>query len=325
MRLRVAVLAGVVGLAAVAGGMQRATAQALIVYSGSGKQQTVGERAVPWGVEYIERVAGPFEVSLLYSNQGHYEGHHRDGLAAQLWLRSPSFGPNVTLAAAAGPFYYFDTVRDGPDGYANLHGTGVIYTLEAQWQFHRRWFMVLRGNRAVTRASFDTDAILLGLGYRWGSGLVEAKPEGDMPLARNEINVMFGQTVVNSFASDQSIAGALEYRRSLRHWLDWSVTALHEGDTRVIRRNGLASQLWLVRRAHGDRVALGVGLGPYIALDNHDPVNVDGGHERLAALISLSASYRFSPRWNVRATWHRVLADYNRDTDVFFAGVGYSY
>ncbi len=314
-------LAALIG--AGAGLVQRAAAQALVVYGGIGKQENVAERAIPWSVEYTERLVGPFDAGLLYSNQGHYEGHHRDGIGLQLWLRSPRFGP-FSLAAGAGPFYYFDTVRDGADGYANLHGTGVIYTVEGQWQFHRRWFAAIRGNHAHTRKSFDTNAVLVGLGYRWESALTESRPEDGLPVARHEVDVLLGRTVVNSFASQHSVAAALEYRRSVRHWLDWSVAVLHEGDTRVIRRNGVASQLWLVRRAHDDRVALGVGLGPYIAIDRHDPVEVQGRGERLAGLVSLSASYRFTPRWNVRATWHRVLADYDRDTDVF-AGIGYGF
>lgn len=307
---------------ALAGVTPPAGAQSLQLYGGVGKQERVAERAAPWAVEYVERARGPFEIGLIYLNQGHYEGHHRDGIGAELWLKSPAFGPNITLAAGAGPFYYFDTKREGDDGYANQHGTGIIYSVEANWQFHRRWFLSLRGNHVHTRSSFDTNAVMLGVGYRWQSALADARPEGNLPLARNEIDVLLGQTVVNSLTSNQSMAAAIEYRRSLRHWLDWSATLLHEGDTRVIRRDGIASQLWLVRRAHDDRVALSVGLGPYLAIDDHE---VPGDRERLSALISLSASYRFTPGWNARITWHRVLANYNRDTDIFFAGLGYGF
>ena len=307
-------------------GMGIGHGQALTVYGGPMKVIDNGDRATAWAVDYNERVAGPLEIGLLYLNEGHPNNHHRDGIAPELWLRSPRTTSGLSFAAGAGPFYYFDTTRDLTRDYSNDHGWGMIYSAAAQWQWHPRWFLSLRANHVRTYGSFDTNAVLLGVGYRWEAGLIDEEPiPGVTPTARNEINLLIGQTVVNSFASESSMATSVEYRRSLRRWADWTVSFLNEGDARLIRRNGAATQLWLVRRAHDDRVALSVGAGPYLAIDRRNPDTQRSGGERLAGLITFSARYSFTPHWHVRASWNRVLADYHRDTDVFLAGVGYGF
>ncbi len=316
---RALVAAGVLGAAS------PAAAQAFTAYGGILRTEETGEHAIPWALEYTTPVREPLGMGLLYLNQGHIDAHHRDGLAAQLWLRTPQTSHGVMFRAGVGPFYFFDTATEG-SGYANRHGTGVVYSVAADWQMHNRWYVALHATHVHTRHSFDTSSVMLGVGYHWEKGITEEEPPPGVPVPpAREIDAMLGRTVVNSFDSEHSVAVALEYRRSLRRWADWTITAINEGDARVIRRNGIASQFWLVRRAHDDRVALAFGLGPYIAIDNHEHAVAEGGRERLAGLVSFSARYSFTPRWHVRVTWSRVLADYSRDTDIFLAGVGYGF
>lgn len=301
-----------------------AHAQALVLYGGVSHESDQHGRAYPWALEYTEGIARPVDLGVMYLNQGHFAGHHRDGIAAELLLHTPRASSGWTFGAGVGPFYYFDTTGTGAD-YRNQHGTGVIYTATADWQLHRRWFMSVRAQHVDARKSFDTSSVLVGLGYRWQAALLdEERAEGIAPLPPNELDVFVGRTVVNSFSSEHSVATSVEYRRSLRRWLDWTGTWLNEGDARLIRRNGIATQLWLVRHAHDDRVELGAGLGPYLAVDRYRHANGQS-QEALSGLVSLTARYNVVPNWNLRATWHRVLANYQRDTDVFLVGLGYGF
>jgi len=303
---------------------QGAGAQALVLYGGVSREHDRGGHAFPWAVEYTEAIGRPLDIGMLYLNQGHFIGHHRDGIAAELFLHTPRARTGWSFAVGAGPLYYFDTTGSGVN-YENRHGLGWIYSANANWQFHPRWFMALRAQHVDARRSFDTTSVLIGLGYRWQAGITEEELEtGVAPIPPREIDLFVGRTVVNSFSSQHSFATSLEYRQRLRRWLDWTATWLNEGDARLIRRNGIATQLWLVRHAHDDRVQLGAGLGPYLAIDRYRHANGESP-EALSALVSLTARYSLAPQWHLRATWHRVLANYHRDTDVFLVGLGYGF
>jgi len=39
----------------------------------------------------------------------------------------------------------------------------------------------------------------------------------------------------------------------------------------------------------------------------------------------MSVAYRFHPRWGTRASWNRIITDYNRDADVWLAGISYRF
>ena len=295
-----------------------------MLYSGISKANGIGEATLPWAVEYTETVHGNLDAGFAYLNQGHVDNHHRDALAAQLWLRGPRFG-KVSVAAGLGPLYYFDTVREANGKpYANHHGLGMIFAAQAQWQVHPRWFVALEANHAIVRRSFDTTALMLGVGYRWDAALATAptlRDGGD----RHEIDLLVGQSVVNSFDAEHGFAASLEYRRTVLPWLDWAVAAIDEGDADLVNRRGIATQLWLTRRVLDDRLTLAAGLGPYFARDRHESMPGDGRRDRVHALLSISASYSLTPRWRVRAIWHRVATGDHRDSDIFLGGIGYGF
>src|SRR5439155_17893229 len=121
------------------------------------------------------------------------------------------------------------------------------------------------------------------------------------PATRHELSLSAGRTIVNSFNSELAAATSLEYRYGLGRDLDWTVTWLNEGDARVLRRQGVAMQLWLRQPLLNERLALGVGTGPYLAVDRDKGKPADDGeHERLAGLLSITARYRMSPDFLVR-------------------------
>jgi hypothetical protein len=64
---------------------------------------------------------------------------------------------------------------------------------------------------------------------------------------------------------------------------------------------------------------LGIGGGPYLVVDKYHP----GEDETVVGIFGMTASYRFSPRWIIRLSWNRVVTNYNGDSDVLLAGIGY--
>ena len=104
--------------------------------------------------------------------------------------------------------------------------------------------------------------------------------------------------------------------------LEATVAWLDEGDPKLLSRQGVSGQLWLVRRFGGDRYELGVGYGPYFGLDHRAPV--DGqDRSRVSGRLTMSMGYRFAAAWIARLSVNRIVTNYNRDTDVFLLGVGY--
>jgi hypothetical protein len=237
----------------------------------------------------------------------------------------------LTLAAGAGPFYYFDTLaaKEGAS-YANDHGWGANISLAATWYTADRWLLQFRSNLIETGGGLDTVSALVGIGYQ-----LEAPTEpGPRPFARpqsekitsNEVTAYIGRAIVNSFRSEQSVATAIEYQRNLWRFVDGSVSWIYEGDKRLTRRNGISSQLWLTKDFFDEQLALGFGAGAYYSVDHYQILN--GNQEKtrtLSGIVTLTTSYRFHPHWGVRVSWNRIVTNYNRDTDVILGGVGYRF
>jgi hypothetical protein len=89
----------------------------------------------------------------------------------------------------------------------------------------------------------------------------------------------------------------------------------------LIDRYGLTTQLWLAKPFLDDRISLGIGLGPYFAIDRR----LESRKERLPIIFSTTGSYRINQDWLFRATWDRIITRYDRDTDIFLGGIGYRF
>ena len=93
-----------------------------------------------WQVRYMEGLGEHFAYSLSYVNQGHFIAHHRDGTAANLWLRTSTMNRQLSLGVGAGPIFYYDTVRPGNGTPASdVHGWGTMVNLLASWYTKNRW------------------------------------------------------------------------------------------------------------------------------------------------------------------------------------------
>ena len=100
----------------------------------------------------VSRLAG----GLTYYNEGHFSGHHRDGYAAQLWLRSDD-AARTRFAFGVGPYWYFDTALAGSAAsHRNIHGVGLLWSAMASYDLNRRWFAAARNPSTRARGSAIT-------------------------------------------------------------------------------------------------------------------------------------------------------------------------
>jgi hypothetical protein len=268
-----------------------------------------------------------FFASLSYQNEGHVPGHHRDGHAAQLWGRTP-IGRGMSVAGGVGPYRYFDTtVAESGAGHSDAHGWGLITSVAVLWESAASpWFYQVRIDRIDTRASLDTTAFVAGVGYHLpqdGESFLRELSAQGVRVPRNELALLVGQTIVNSFESETSShSKTIEYRRVFAQYLRGSLAWVDEGDARLIRRSGIVAQLWLEPTFAQNRFTLGAGVGSYIAVDDYRP----GEKGSFASgIVTLTASHRVGRHWAARLSWNRIVSKYDRDSDIILVGAGYRF
>lgn len=288
-------------------------------------------RSYSWQIEYIQDLNRYLAASFSYLNEGHFKDHHRDGNTLQLWSRIYIPDRQFSLALGVGPYYYYDTTQNRLNGSSeNRHDFGGMLSASAIFQLDSSWFFQLRSNWTFTGSGFDTLSTVAGIGYQLDKPFHQLDKtkatvqKNDRP--ENSITILGGQSIVNSQNSYQDFAFGLEYRRAVLRYLDWSAAWIYEGDSHLIRHNGLITQLWAVRPFFEDRMTLGVGVGAYISIDRYSGFEQHGNSAKLfSGIVSMTASYRFVDNWELRATWNRIFTNYNMDTDVIFAGLGYCF
>jgi hypothetical protein len=288
------------------------------------------ERSYSWQLEYAEEIHRHFKFSFSYLNEGHVPGHHRDGNAFQLWGRTDILDYRLSLSAGIGPYFYYDTTMAGSGGsYSDTHGWGSLASIGVTSYTCRPWLLQLRANWVNTSSDISTLSVLFGIGYEFTEDAPTETPPGKQTRndrTDNEITVFAGRTIVNSFESENMYAWSIEYRRSLLDYVDWTITYLDEGEEHTLRREGIFSQLWLVRNFFSRHLQMGIGGGLYAAMDrSRDPTSHRQGDEFFSGIVSMTAGYLFHPHWGTRLTWSRIVTDYDRDTDVILGGIGYRF
>ena len=305
-------------------------AQELTFLGGLLPETNLERSSYTWQVDYRQDLYRNFAASIAYINEGHLRAHHRDGTAWEAWGRLPLFQDRVAVSLGLGAYYYFDTQPLPGGDTANVHGTAPIYSLSATGYLSNRWFYRVMLNRISPTDQIKTTTATVGAGFWFGQ---ERKPTsgklGDAPdeyayVTQNELTLFGGQSIVNTFLSQKSLAYAGEYRRGILPHLDWTASAIYEGDPQIIWRSGVATQLWAVNTFFNDRIAVGAGLGPYVYLDHHHPATAGSKNPAaIAPLASLTFSTRLSDHWIMRLVFDRVTSSYNRDADIFLIGLGY--
>lgn len=309
--------------------------------------ESVGSRASwptssAWGLEFRQTDAPHFAWSFAYLNDGHFPGHHRDGVSGEAWVPF-TIADRMTLSVGGGPFYYFDTehAADHPNGYADVHGWAWLVSADmrvALWSYLEQpgWFLDLRYDWSAPAKDIETHSIGLGFGYRMYSDFASGTPAlGTVAgFAENEIVGYVGKTVVNSFSSQWSFAEALEYRRELAaQVLRGSLAIVNEGNAQLVRRQGILYEVWAEPSFWDGNASVGIGWGGYTAVDKSRPTS--GRHVSYVVSVTLSARFpnlvpmwqstAFAERTDVRVTWHRIVTDYDRDTDILLFGLGYRF
>ncbi|MBW8781607.1 MAG: hypothetical protein JF599_06945 [Verrucomicrobia bacterium] len=306
-------------------------AQELTFLAGTMGKGDFDETSYSWQVDYRQDIYRNLAASVAYLNEGHVLDHHRDGTAWELWGNLPFCNDRIALSLGGGVYYFYDTQPFGA-GTQNVHGAAPIFSFSATGYFTDRVFCRLMVNHVAPTNDFHSTTAAVGIGVWFGP---HKRPRGPEPskdpaepddyVTEPQLTVFGGQSVVNTFLSEKAIAGAIEYRQGILPHVDGTVSGIYEGDPKIIRRSGAAAQLWAVNAFYDNRISVGVGIGPYVYIDRRDSQASGSNPAAVAPLVSLTFAVRLSEHWLARLVFDRVTSSYNRDSDIFLAGVGYSW
>ncbi|MCK6684653.1 MAG: hypothetical protein L6R30_19810 [Thermoanaerobaculia bacterium] len=307
-----------------------ALGQELSLFGGVTTAKDFSEPSYAWKIEYRQGLGEHFEFSYSWLNEGHITAHHRDGHSFQLWARENFFGRRLSLALGAGTMRYYDTIdATAEHGYENVHAWAPILSGDVTVYLGKRFTARLSTARvwAGSSKSIDTWDVLLGVGYQLTApeepGPRPWPEQQSSPSKRNEVTAYVGQTVVNSFNSQSSVAAALEYRRVISRYFDVTGSFIYEGNAGLVRRAGIAVQGWFGRAFFNERFLVGIGFGAYIAVDEYKNESEGGeGSGTIAGIVTPSIGYRIGDHWLVKFNWNRMATTYDKDTDVFLFGLG---
>ena len=277
-----------------------------------------------WALSYRHIWKPYFSTTMSYLNQGHFPGHHRDGISAEAWTQADFFDHHLTLAVGGGPFHYFDTsVASRGGSYADNHGWSWLYSASATLRpSHRRWFAEVRFDQAAPAQSIRTSSVMFGAGLQLSPDpRPRTSSRWESAFNQSELTVFYGQTIVNSFSSQTSAAQAAELRHAFNDFARASIGFINEGNAQLIRRSGAIVQAWGEPAFFNDKFSVGFGAGVYAAIDKYRATA--GRH--LSSIVSLTLSYRLVDQLAVRADWHRIGTNYDRDTDILLFGLGYRF
>ena len=218
--VRRALLPFVIALVLCGPWVSRLLAQEITVAGGMTRDSDIHDNSYAWAIEYLQGLNEYTAFSVAWVNEGHFPYHHRDGNAFQYWGRLNVLDRRLSLALGAGPYRFFDTTAAAHGGtWSDTHGWGAIESASATWYFKSRWMVQGRVNWIQARHNFDSWSATVGVGYQ----LSPPPSQGPLPrpphqadwTTRNEVTLLAGQTVVNSFQSPSSLASSFEYRRGI--------------------------------------------------------------------------------------------------------------
>jgi hypothetical protein len=176
--------------------------------------------------------------------------------------------------------------------------------------------------------SYKTTSLLFGVGYELdapnGRGALTGGTSQSVSSG-NQITSLVGWTEVNSLNSPGAVAESVEYRHGFGAYFGGTLSWINEAHTSLNTRDGVAAQAWVRRSFFDDKLALGVGAGPYYAVDTHrSPGGPDTGG-RVSILLTMSAGYNVTEHWTARVSWNRAMTTYDKVSDIYLAGVGYRF
>jgi len=282
-----------------------------------------------WGLEYRAPIGGHFDAGFVWLNEGHLPNNHRDGQSVQLWWFSKKDPLGLVFQVGAGPYRYYDTHSLTPDpDFHDAHGWGALGSVSADYYFANHWFTFLRANQVSASDKYASSSVAFGVGYQFSSKLDLSLDGGDgaEQAARLwEIDGLLGERIANTSHSETGASEAVAVRRMFSEHFSASITYIGGQDTLLEWRDGVAAQLWLEQRLTS-RFSVGVGAGAFIVSEDDSLRNTNvGPPSNLAAVVSVTLAYAWTPRWVSRVIWDRIGTGDDHDCDIVHIGVGYRF
>lgn len=274
-----------------------------------------------WQLEFTKTVLTQLGTSVSWINEGHFAAHARDGAAAQVWWEAPRWSERVGLDLGVGPYLYFDTQPSASvRGYHDLHGAGAVVSAAVSVGVHGPFFLDLRANEILTESNISTLAVLLGAGYRFGSG--SGSPVSLAGGADSTLQLFGGQAITNSLSARAFPIMGVDYRLGVARWAAWSATWFDDPAAARGQHDRVATQLWLRDRPISG-LTFSVGLGPYLQLGALGPGVA--APARVSGLSALRVDWQLARQLSLIATWYRLFTQDDRDRDLLTAGIGWRF
>jgi hypothetical protein len=329
MRRHAGAVLALLGALGVLGLARSASAEEVYLLAGISDRSNPPSTTYGWQMAFDKSLGARFDASLAWINEGHFADHERDGAAAQLWVVGPRWGTRqVGLDLGIGPYLFFDTQpADTARGYSDVHGLGGVLSAALSVPLGHAWVADLRANEILTRDDLSTFTLLAGVGYHFGLSArgpgsnAAPAPPGAEPAV---LELLGGETVINSLSTRQWAAFGLDYRLPIVHWAAWSASWFDDTHAPSGLHQRVASQGWLTDGPLlGQRLTLSAGVGPYVLLG---PLPAGGGSSaRVSGISALRADWRAAPRLAVILTWYRTFTNDDLDRDLFSLGLGWTF
>lgn len=279
-----------------------------------------------WQLNLSQPLDGHAAASLGWINEGHVQGHRRDGMTGQLWLQTPSWH-RLRLAVGAGPYVFFDTEPDdNRRGYVDHHGVGVVGSAAVSWQGLSPLTLRLNLNEIHAAGDYGTRALMLGLGYQLGRGESGAAPgagNGALP-GGPELQLFAGEATLNSLEVRRSATYGLDFQSAtFLRWMSWAATWFHEPQTRRAPADRVAAQLRAEKHFDASRLTFGLGLGVYSTIGSYS--GVESTTPNPEGLLLLRAGWQSSSHTSLIASWYRSFTQDDRDLDIITLGLAWRF
>ncbi len=293
-------------------------------------QSAAARTTYQWRLDYQQGISEHWYFETGWVNDGHIPGHARDGIAAQIGLRSTFGTKRFTFGIATGVDRFYDTTNDTSNAgnFSDVQGWLWLTTAQISYFGKDRFVYRIQVNEELAPPkTFDALSVLIGIGYQLQA------PVGDVynhaPIAQtsfttgNQITALIGQTVPNGGSADpKGVSGMGEYRHGVWKYFDLTFSYIYQGDNAVLSRNGIGVQIWPTRKF--GPVALGLGFGAFFAVDyDYSPPPGTKKKDAVAGLVSPTVAYDIGDHWLARFIWNRTVTTYNENTDFFGVGLGY--
>jgi hypothetical protein len=280
-----------------------------------------GQETVAIQVSYLQEIFDSLAAELTYRNEGHIEANHRDGVGALFWGRFRPLHDRVVVGFGIGPEMYFNTERaNNRDGYVDAHGFTLLGGAAVQVDVVKGVFVETRLHRTLATSSFASRSLLSGVGFRLPATHPAHAEAGTK--TRSSLFVSGGQSIVNSFHSEEGQAFAVQYEREVKGPYGIMMSYVNEGDARGFERSGIAIQPTVRREFLEDgRLALRLAAGPYFNTQARE----ERSSSRTAVLFSASANVRFTQHHGLYVSGNRVFTTNDKDADILLIGGVFSF